>query len=166
MCFYTFSTYNLTLGLNPVTTGYQPYLRTMAMTNVTPKAQQEETPKVLGASKRSSSVGRAFNRLFSGSAEKSNAQRSFSEASVLGPETNVSEAPLGSAQSGGRGRTPPKLSLSNTPSPSAGINPRETSPHPPNYSYVNINPAQQQRESFEQHMGGYNTIHALPTPIV
>ena len=121
----------------------------MAMTNiVTPIADQEETPKVTNATKRSSSVGRAFNRLFT----RDNAQRSTSEASVLGPE--IVEAPLGSPQRVGRGRVLPQLSLSTTPSPSGETQPRETSPHPPNYSYSNINPVKQQRESFEQNMGG------------
>jgi hypothetical protein len=122
----------------------------MAMTkNVTPIADQEETPKVTNATKRSSSVGRAFNRLFT----RDNAQRSSSEASTLGQETL--EAPLGSPERVGRGRALPQLSLSNTPSPLGETQPRETSPHPPNYSYSNINPVQQQRESFEQNMGGY-----------
>ena len=122
----------------------------MAMTNiVTPIADKEETPKVTNATMRSSSVGRAFNRLFT----RDNAQRSTSEASVLGPE--IVEAPLGSPQRVGRGRVLPQLSLSTTPSPSGETQPRETSPHPHNHSCSNINPVKQQRESFEQHMGGY-----------
>ena len=122
----------------------------MAMTKiVTPIADQEETPKVTNATKRSSPVGRASNRLFI----RDNAQRSTSEASVLGP--GILEAPLGSPQRAGRGRALPQLSLSNTPSPSDETKPRETSPHPSNYSYSNINPVKQQRESFERNMGGY-----------
>ena len=72
--------------------------------------QHEETPKVADASakRRSSSVGRAFNRLFSKS--PGDAQRAASEASpisVIAIETPQESLVL---RDGARGRTPPKHS--------------------------------------------------------
>ena len=81
------------------------------------------------ASKRSSSVGAAFKRLFSKS--PSRAERSSSETSVslLGAETPQGLGGLNSQ----RGRTPPKQLA--TPTTSDFSSPGETSTIPPNNSY-------------------------------
>ena len=104
----------------------------MAMINQTSnvKSDNEETR---GATQRSSSVGRAFTRMFSRSAsENVNTNRSTSEGSVLGPEQTGS--PQGSVQSVGRGRTPPRL----TPLPAPSAETRETSPQPPNFLKITL----------------------------
>ena len=118
----------------------------MAMINQTSnvKSDNEDTR---GATQRSSSVGRAFTRMFSrSSSENVNANRSTSEGSVLGQEQTGS--PQGSVQSVGRGRTPPRL----TPLPAPSAETRETSPQPPNFPQDH--PVKQQRDKFEKILGG------------
>ena len=118
----------------------------MAMINQTSnvKSDNEDTR---GATQRSSSVGRAFTRMFSrSSSENVNANRSTSEGSVLGQEQLMS--PQGSVQSVGRGRTPPRL----TPLPAPSAETRETSPQPPNFPQDH--PVKQQRDKFEKILGG------------
>ena len=85
----------------------------MTQPNLSPK--NEETPKVTNATKRSSSIGIAFKRLFTKSPQHDLLQnevvRSQSVSSPLGHETpqEASQTPRASAQSAGvRGRTQPK----------------------------------------------------------
>ena len=85
------------------------------MTQPNLSTKNEETPKVTNATKRSSSIGIAFKRLFSKSPQHDLLQnevvRSHSVSSPLGHETpqEASQTPRASAQSAGvRGRTPPK----------------------------------------------------------
>ena len=93
------------------------------MTQPNLSTKKEETPKVTNATKRSSSIGIAFKRLFSKSPQHDLLQnevvRSQSVSSPLGHETpqEASQTPRALAQSAGvRGRTPPK-SLSVPPNP-------------------------------------------------
>ena len=95
---------------------------------ITPIQNREETQKKtpLNATKRSSSVGAAFKRLFSKSPEPVDvAQKSHSEtsSSILGPETPETAA----QRAGTRGRTPPQFV--NTPSPLASIEILENLPN-------------------------------------
>ena len=102
----------------------------MIRNQTTQITQHEESPRASNAKKGSSSVGRAFIRLFHKS--PSNAQMSASEtsaASVLGLETPQEQPAL---RAGVRGRTPPKQH---------GSSPTASSEHLGETSYSNIEPS-------------------------
>ena len=100
----------------------------MAMTSSSSPAQKEETLTVSGATKRSSSVGRAFTRFFSRSPPEKTAQRSTSEASALGPPNPGSSQ--GSDGGVVRGRTPPRGLDTSSPTTDATFGQSSQPPNP------------------------------------
>ena len=105
----------------------------MAMTSSSSPAQKEETPTVSGATKRSSSVGRAFTRLFSRSPPEKTAQRSTSEASALGPPNPGSSQ--GSDGGAVRGRTPPRGLDTSSPTTDAMFGQSSQPPNPNSHQF-------------------------------
>ena len=85
----------------------------MAMTNVNPKSQREETPK---APQRSSSVGKVFSRLFSKSPDANEPRSASTNYPNVHPvplmDTNGPNPQVLTRLAGARGRTPPKNSVS------------------------------------------------------
>jgi len=96
---------------------------------ITKNVQDEETQRVPSASKRSSSLGVAFKRLFAKSPSAQERSNSETSISVLGSEQT---SPLTLSLRGGRGRTPPN-SISASQKPSEILeNSKSPSTLPPN----------------------------------
>ena len=111
----------------------------------------EETHK---PTKRSSSVGSAFKRLFSRSPVHVERSSSETSMSVLGAEqTTPQESTL---RAGHRGRTPPRTSTTSSPTVDYN-NLGEVSSLLPNNPYYC--PIKQQRNAFETNMGGLLRAH-------
>ena len=84
----------------------------MAMTNVKPQPQNEETQK---APQRSSSVGKVFSRLFSKSPNANEPRSASTNSPNVHPvplmDTNEPNSQVLTRLAGARGRTPPKNSV-------------------------------------------------------